>query len=164
MHPLQQKRGISLYVSALSGKDSSIDIYWINDEWTKEFAEQKYIKALDGEILLDNSRYIIDAQERFSVNDSFYAMPVGMDTDVIFYRSDKIHNVPETWDGIINLCRNSDFMDIPIKLGLTTSDIQDMMYNIIEIKEAMGISYAETLNLYKEFIENTKILKITLIQ
>ena len=50
-----------------------------------------------------------------------------------FYRSDKIHNVPETWDGIINLCRNSDF-GLPIKLGLTTSDIQDMMYNIIEIK------------------------------
>ena len=50
----------------------------------RRFVEQKYIKALDGEILLDNSRYIIDAQERFSVNDSFYAMPVGMDTDVIF--------------------------------------------------------------------------------
>ena len=82
-------------------------------------------------------------------------MPVGMDTDVIFYRSDKIHNVPETWDGIINLCHNSDF-GLPIKLGLTTSDIQDMMYNIIEIKEAMGISYAETLNLYKEFIEEYK--------
>ena len=153
--PTSTEKRHQLYVSALSGKDSSIDIYWINDEWTKEFAEQKYIKALDGEILLDNSRYIIDAQERFSVNDSFYAMPVGMDTDVIFYRSDKIHNVPETWDGIINLCRNSDF-GLPIKLGLTTSDIQDMMYNIIEIKEAMGISYAETLNLYKEFIEEYK--------
>lgn len=102
--PTSTEKRHQLYVSALSGKDSSIDIYWINDEWTKEFAEQKYIKALDGEILLDNSRYIIDAQERFSVNDSFYAMPVGMDTDVIFYRSDKIHNVPETWDGIINLC------------------------------------------------------------
>ena len=133
--PTSTEKRHQLYVSALSGKDSSIDIYWINDEWTKEFAEQKYIKALDGEILLDNSRYIIDAQERFSVNDSFYAMPVGMDTDVIFYRSDKIHNVPETWDGIINLCRNSDF-GLPIKLGLTTSDIQDMMYNIIEIMVA----------------------------
>lgn len=153
--PTSTEKRHQLYVSALSGKDSSIDIYWINDEWTKEFVEQKYIKALDGEILLDNSRYIIDAQERFSVNDSFYAMPVGMDTDVIFYRSDKIHNVPETRDGIINLCRNSDF-GLPIKLGLTTSDIQDMMYNIIEIKEAMGISYAETLNLYKEFIEEYK--------
>jgi len=153
--PTSTEKRHQLYVSALSGKDSSIDIYWINDEWTKEFVEQKYIKALDGEILLDNSRYIIDAQERFSVNDSFYAMPVGMDTDVIFYRSDKIHNVPETWDGIINLCCNSDF-GLPIKLGLTTSDIQDMMYNIIEIKEAMGISYAETLNLYKEFIEEYK--------
>ena len=131
--PTSTEKRHQLYVSALSGKDSSIDIYWINDEWTKEFVEQKYIKALDGEILLDNSRYIIDAQERFSVNDSFYAMPVGMDTDVIFYRSDKIHNVPETWDGIINLCRNSDF-GLPIKLGLTTSDIQNMMYNIIETK------------------------------
>ena len=47
------------------------------DEWTKEFAEQKYIKALDGEILLDNSRYIIDAQERFSVNDSFLCYACG---------------------------------------------------------------------------------------
>lgn len=69
--PTSTEKRHQLYVSALSGKDSSIDIYWINDEWTKEFAEQKYIKALDGEILLDNSRYIIDAQERFSVNDSF---------------------------------------------------------------------------------------------
>ncbi len=153
--PASTEKRHQLYVSALSGKDGSIDIYWINDEWTKEFAEQKYIKALDGEIVLDNSRYIVDAKERFSVNESLYAMPVGMDTDVIFYRSDKIHNVPETWDGIIDFCRNSDF-DLPIKLGLTTSDAQDIMYNIIEIKEAMGISYAQTLNIYKEFIEEYK--------
>lgn len=46
--PTSTEKRHQLYVSALSGKDSSIDIYWINDEWTKEFAEQKYIKALDG--------------------------------------------------------------------------------------------------------------------
>ena len=27
-----------LYVSAMVGRDSSVDIYWLNDEWTDEFA------------------------------------------------------------------------------------------------------------------------------
>ena len=119
-----------LYVSALSGQDDSIDIYWINDEWIKEFAQKNYIAPLDKLVTLDNSRYVIDAQERFSYDDSLYALPIGLDMDFLFYRSDYIQTLPYNWESIINICRTSE-SDIPIKLSLENDDSLDMIFNII---------------------------------
>ena len=159
----------NFYVSALSGKDKTIDIYWMNDAWIEEFAQKNYLIPIEDDITIDNSRYIVDAERQFSYNDSLYALPVGTDMDAIFYRSDKISELPDNWNGIIDLCRRSDF-GVSRNLGLEQFDTVDMINDIVQIKESMGYSYADTLNLYKDIIkeysgEGTDILdSITLFK
>lgn len=159
----------NFYVSALSGKDKTIDIYWMNDAWIEEFAQKNYLIPIEDDITIDNSRYIVDAEKQFSYNDSLYALPVGTDMDAIFYRSDKISELPDNWNGIIDLCRRSDF-GVSRNLGLEQFDTVDMINDIVQIKESMGYSYADTLNLYKDIIkeysgEGTDILdSITLFK
>lgn len=143
------------YVSALSGEDETIDIYWINDEWTDEFAEAGYLFPLNNKITIDKSRYIVDADKRFSYNNTLYALPVGTDMDVLFYRSDLISEVPDTWGEIVDMCRNSNW-GAPIKLGLERNDIRDIIYNIIQIKNSTEMEYADILNIYKELISRNE--------
>lgn len=140
------------YTSALSGKDETVDLYWINDEWVDEFAEKGYIMSLDDEISIDNSRYIIDAEQAFSYDDSLYALPVGTDMDAIFYRNDIIHDLPDTWQGIVDLCRDTEF-GTPVKLGIEHDDAVDIADNIVQIKDLAGLSYADALNAYKDIVK-----------
>lgn len=151
--PLSTGERHQLYVSALSGRDESIDLYWINDEWTEEFAREGYILPIDGEIPVDSSSYIIDAKEMFSSEKGLYALPVGLDMDFIFFRRDAMRQSPQDWDGIMNECRRTD-SEFPLSLCVENLDAQDMIYNVVEIKNSKGCSYPEALNIYKEIISD----------
>lgn len=139
------------YVSALSGSDNSIDIYWINDEWTAEFAEKGYICSISNDISVDNSRYIVDAQQRFSYNDELYALPVGVDMDCVFYRTDLIDSPPQNWNDVMMISRQPEY-NAGVKMYIESEDSSDMIHNIIQIKNSSGLTYNETLNMYKELI------------
>lgn len=145
-----------LYVSALSGRDETIDLYWINNEWTDEFAEKGYILPINGEIPIDNSSYVVDAQEMFSFENKLYALPVGLDMDFIFFRRDAMQQSPGDWDGIMSECRRSD-LPFPLSLCVENLDAQDILYNVIEIKNSKNCSYSEALNIYKEIISDNNI-------
>lgn len=138
-----------LYVSALSGKDESTDIYLVNDEWMEEFAEYEYIMPLTNELSIDNSQYIVDAQDMFSYNDELYALPIGLDTDFIFYRSDIISDAPQSWNDVVEQSRRTD-NQTPITLCLESADAKDILYNLNQIMKADDCTYAEALNFYRE--------------
>ena len=141
-----------LYVAALSGRDESTDIYLINDEWTEEFAECGYIMPITEELSIDNSQYIVDAQAMFSYNNDLYALPIGLDTDFIFYRSDLLDKAPENWDEVVKESRSSD-SQVPITLCLESADIKDIVYNLNQIMKSSGCTYAEALNFYREITD-----------
>ncbi len=151
--PVSTDERHQLYVSALSGSDASVDIYWINDEWTEEFAREEYIIPLDDEISVDNSKYIVDARDMFSGNGSLYALPIGLDMDFIFYRRDLMEQAPADWDGIMAQCRRTD-KTVPLGLCLENSDAEDIVCNLFQITKSKGCSYADALSLYKEIISD----------
>lgn len=140
-----------LYVSTLSGRDASVDIYWLNDEWIEEFAQKGYILPIDNEINPDDSRYIVDAKDWFSFDKKLYALPVGVDMDYVFYREDLIGKSPTNWDDVMAAVRSGS---ASARLCLESSDTQDMAYNLIQIKNAQNCSYDEALNMYKEIISS----------
>lgn len=141
-----------MYVSALDGKDSSIDIYWINDEWTEEFVEEGYIIPLEDGFKTPQGKYIVDASSMFSYDGSLYALPIGLDMNYIFRRSDIIGKLPDNWYEITSECSKAANGIIPV--SAENSDAQDMLFNIIEIKNAQHCSYAEALMIYKEIISD----------
>ncbi len=151
--PFSTDKRHQLYVSALSGRDASVDIYWINDEWIDEFAREGYIVSLDGAISVDNNKYIVDARDMFSSGGSLYALPVGLDMDFIFYRRDLMDREPSDWDEIMAQCRRTD-KTVPLGLCLENSDAEDIFYNLFQITRSKSCSYADALSLYKEVISD----------
>ena len=149
--PLPMDERHQLYVSALSGRDASVDIYWMNDEWIDEFVREGYITALDDEISVDNSKYVVDAQDMFSRDGRLYALPIGLDMDFIFYRSDLMARAPVGWDGIMAECRRTD-KNVPLGVCLESSDAEDILHNVLEIKNSKGCSFADAVSMYKEML------------
>lgn len=150
--PLASGQRHQMYISALDGKDSSIDIYWINDEWTKEFVEEGYIIPLENGFKTPQGEYIVDASSMFSYDGSLYALPIGLDMNYIFRRSDIIGKLSDDWYGITSECSKAANGIIPV--SAENSDAQDMLFNIIEIKNAQHCSYAKALMIYKEIISD----------
>ncbi len=151
--PASQGERHRFYVSALSGRDSSIDIYWINDEWTEEFAEKGYICSLNNDISADSSRYIVDAEKWFSYDNKLYALPVGLDMDYVFYRTDLIEGSPDDWDSVMEISRRPEY-DTEFRMQIESEDISDIVHNIIQIKNSSGLTFNEVLNMYKELISS----------
>ena len=133
-----------LYVSAMEGRDSSVDIYWLNDEWIDEFAKYEYIKPFDDDFEIAHDGYIIDTKSRFEYDGRLYALPIGLDTDVLFYRNDIISQPPKRWTQLE-----------AGNVGVNSYTGEDAIYNIINIQRAEACEYAQALELYKKLITDT---------
>jgi multiple sugar transport system substrate-binding protein len=91
-----------LIVRRLAAKDSSVDIVGMDVIWTAEFAEAGWIKAWSTQ----------DAQ-RVTQGDlpgplgtaqykgKLYAAPFTSNTQILFYRKDRVKTPPTTWDEMI---------------------------------------------------------------
>lgn len=148
--PLSTGERHQMYISALDGKDSSIDLYWINDEWTAEFVEEGYVVPLSDGMRNNETEYIVDANELFSYDGSLYALPIGLDMDFIYSRSDVVNTLPQSWNDIISVCKQNSNGILPF--SAENSDAQDILFNIIQICKAKNCSYAEALTFYKDII------------
>ena len=136
-----------LYVSAMAERDSSVDIYWLNDEWTDEFAKYGYIRPFESDFEISHEQNITDTQNAFEYENRLYAMPIGVDTDILYYRNDTVASPPQDWNIPIN--ENS--------ISINCRDSADMIYNIIGIKRSMKVSFTETLKMYKQLIDGMDI-------
>ncbi|MDD6484530.1 MAG: extracellular solute-binding protein [Clostridiales bacterium] len=136
-----------LYVSAMSGKDPSVDIYWLNDEWISEFAGCGYIMPFDLEFGIEHSQNIIDTKKCFEYEGRLFAMPVGVDMDLLYYRTDLISTPPPDWSSAVNTAHSFGETG---GLNIDCRDSADMIYDIIQIHKASGMRYTDILKLLKD--------------
>jgi multiple sugar transport system substrate-binding protein len=89
----------------LSSGDSSVDIFDINMTWCAEFAQNGYVKELDGYIndrnidLQDYNRAVVNGCR---YGDNLWAMPRIIYTGLFFYRRDIVDTPPAHWDDFIS--------------------------------------------------------------
>lgn len=143
----------SVYVSAMSSGDSSIDMYWLDDSWTEEFAGYGYLEPLDGRIKPDESLYITNSCKVFSYGGNLYALPLAIDTDFIFYRKDIVNTPPADWAEIKKLVGSGNRIN---SLCVNDKISIDMIYDILDFKESMNCGYDEVLEFYKNTIDTNR--------
>jgi multiple sugar transport system substrate-binding protein len=93
-----------LMARRLAAEDSDIDIMTIDIPWTAEFAEAGWIREWEGERGQQALEGRLDGPiETVRYQDRVWATPFTTNTQLLFYRKDRVEQPPETWDEMIDM-------------------------------------------------------------
>src|SRR3954453_18661325 len=91
-----------LIVRRLAAKDSSVDIIGMDVIWTAEFAEAGWIKPWsDADAKNVTEGDLPGPLETAKYKGKLYAAPFPSNTQILFYRKDRVQTPPKTWDELI---------------------------------------------------------------
>jgi multiple sugar transport system substrate-binding protein len=91
-----------LIVRRLAAKDSSVDIVGMDVNWTAEFAEAGWIKAWSAaDAQKVTAGDLPGPLETAKYKGKLYAAPFTSNTQILFYRKDRVPTPPKTWDEMI---------------------------------------------------------------
>ena len=108
-----------LLVRRLAAEDSSIDLMGMDVIWTAEFAQAKWIEEWTGADKAAATKGKLKGPLRsVQYQDKTWAMPFTSNTQLLWYRKDKVKTPPKTWDEMI---------DQAIKLN-TAIEVQGRQY------------------------------------
>jgi multiple sugar transport system substrate-binding protein len=95
------------YVTYLSARESSIDLYSLDVIWTAEFARAGWIVTLPEDYIRPDE-FLDGPLESVTYEGTFYAVPWFTDAGVLYYRKDLLEEagvpVPETWADFRRAC------------------------------------------------------------
>ena len=101
--PTDANQQRELLVRRLAAEDSSIDVIGMDVIWTAEFAQAKWIKPWTGA----NERAATEGKLKgplrsVEYKDQIWAIPFTSNTQLLWYRKDKVKTPPKTWDQMID--------------------------------------------------------------
>ena len=89
-------------VRRLGAEDPSIDILGMDVIWTAEFANAGWIQPWEGELESQVTENVFDSVvDGASFEDTLYAAPFTSNTQLLWYRKDRVEQVPTTWDEML---------------------------------------------------------------
>src|SRR4051795_10082915 len=95
----QQRQSL---VRRLAAKDSSIDLAGMDVVWTAEFAEAKWIKPWPERFAAGVRRGTLAGPLKTATyKGQLWAAPANTNTQLLWYRKDKVKTPAKTWDGLI---------------------------------------------------------------
>lgn len=96
-------------VRRLAAEDSSIDLLAMDVIWTSEFAEANWIKAFPEDVAAEVKKGTLEGSlETATYQGRLYGAPANSNTQLLWYRKDKIETPPKTWDELIKMAEEMD--------------------------------------------------------
>lgn len=90
-------------VRRLGAEDDSIDIVGMDVIWTGEFANAGWILEMPSATEQVVTKNVFDSVlETAQFEDTFYAAPLWSNTQLLWYRKDRVDKPPKTWDEMID--------------------------------------------------------------
>ena len=87
-------------VQRLRAKSSECDLLALDVIWTAEFAAQGWLKDLTDVVEKRRDEFIASTLETTKYEDKYWAVPYNSNAGLLFYRKDKVPQVPETWQDV----------------------------------------------------------------
>lgn len=89
-------------VRRLAAEDSSIDLLSMDVIWTPEFAEANWIKPFPEDVRKRVSEGTLEGSlQTATYEGKLYGAPANSNTQLLWYRKDKVKTPPKTWDELI---------------------------------------------------------------
>lgn len=87
-------------VQRLRAKSSECDLLALDVIWTAEFAAQGWLKDLTDVVDKRKDEFIASTLETTKYQDKYWALPYNSNAGLLFYRTDKVKQVPDTWEAV----------------------------------------------------------------
>jgi multiple sugar transport system substrate-binding protein len=93
-----------LVVRRLAAKDKDIDLIGMDVIWTAEFAEANWLREWTGQARQEIESNTVEGPLRTAqYEDKLYAMPLTSNTQLLWYRKDRVERAPQTWGEMIEM-------------------------------------------------------------
>lgn len=89
-------------IRRLAGHDPALDILALDVIWTAEFSEAGWIFDLSKQMEPVKDRYVPAALATTKWKGKYWAVPVGTNVAVLYYRTDLIKTPPKTWEDLVS--------------------------------------------------------------
>ncbi|MDQ3742516.1 MAG: extracellular solute-binding protein [Actinomycetota bacterium] len=91
-------------VRRLGAEDESIDLMGLDIIWTGEFANAGWLDPVPEDVVGPASSMVFQSVlETAKFEDRMYAVPIWSNTQLLWYRKDKVQEPPATWDEMIDI-------------------------------------------------------------
>ena len=94
-------------IRRLAGKDPSLDVLGLDVIWTAEFSEANWIYDLTDQIEPIKDQFVPATLESVKWKNKYWALPVGTNVAVLYYRTDIIKTPPKTWEELVQQARSA---------------------------------------------------------
>ena len=88
------------FIQRQRAKSGDCDIFYSDVIWTAEFASQKWLYDMTPYVEGRQSEFVPSTFETVKYDGKFFGVPKQTDAGFIYYRSDKVDAVPETWQAL----------------------------------------------------------------
>jgi multiple sugar transport system substrate-binding protein len=85
------------FIQREQAKSPECDVFLSDVIWTAEFAQQKWLLDMSDYVSSRQSEFIPSTLETIHYNSKYYGVPQATDSAFMYYRSDKVSSVPQTW-------------------------------------------------------------------
>jgi multiple sugar transport system substrate-binding protein len=92
-------------IRRLAGKDPSLDVLAIDVIWTAEFSEARWIFDLTDQIAPVKNTFVPAALQTAEWKGKYWAVPVGTNVAVLYYRTDLVKEPPTTWEEMVRMAK-----------------------------------------------------------
>jgi multiple sugar transport system substrate-binding protein len=90
----------SQFVQRQQAKSGECDIFYSDVIWTAEFASQKWLLDMSDYVNSRKSEFIPSTLSTIQFDGKYWGAPKQTDAAFLYYRSDKISQVPSTWQAV----------------------------------------------------------------
>ena len=101
--PSQADQQREQLVRRLGAKDSTMDLLGMDVVWTGEFANAGWLKPVPADVAKAVSDKVFDSVlQTARFKNRLYTVPIWSNTQLLWYRKDRVRTPPKTWDAMID--------------------------------------------------------------
>jgi multiple sugar transport system substrate-binding protein len=96
------------FVQRQEAKSGECDVFYADVIWTAEFASQKWIFDMTPYVESKKDILIPATLDTVTYDKKIWGMPQQTDAAFLYYRTDQVDAVPETWQGVYDAAKKND--------------------------------------------------------
>ena len=96
------------FIQRQRAKSADCDVFEEDVVWTAEFASQKWLMDMTPYIEKRKAEFVPSTLESVHFEDKYWGAPRVTDTGFLYYRTDQVDAVPETWQEVYDLAAKND--------------------------------------------------------